>query len=60
MMQSAQDWLAGNAPGCLDGAWYRCILIQLQVSSTVARDASGIRTLQTTTKDSILRDLFKS
>jgi hypothetical protein len=28
MMQSAQDWLGDNASGRLDGAWYRCILVQ--------------------------------
>jgi len=28
MMQSAQDWLADNTPGCIGGAWYRCILVQ--------------------------------
>ena len=29
-----EDWLADNAPGCLGGAWHRCIL-QSQVSSRV-------------------------
>src|SRR5205814_634353 len=33
MMQSAQDRLADNTPGCIGGAWYRCILVQRQVSS---------------------------
>ena len=32
MMQPAQDWLADNTPGCNGGGWYRCILIQGQVT----------------------------
>lgn len=28
MMKSAQDWAAKNVPGAIDGARYRCILVQ--------------------------------
>ncbi len=28
MMKSAQDWATKNVPGAIDGARYRCILVQ--------------------------------
>jgi AcrR family transcriptional regulator len=33
MMETAQDRAADNVPGPLGGAWYRCILVQGQMSA---------------------------